>query len=151
MQPERQAEFMDRAAALKRVDAITFHSHMEALVARAAGVVAMGGYNTFCEVLSMDKRALIVPRTAPRQEQLIRTSRAAALGLVSMLADDGRYQPEVMAAALRQLPRQRRPSEVVVPGLLEGLPSVLRLVAPWIEKAHDAAVQGEDRDRSRSA
>jgi predicted glycosyltransferase len=151
MQPERQAEFMDRAAALKRVDAITFHSHMEALVARAAGVVAMGGYNTFCEVLSMDKRALIVPRTAPRQEQFIRTSRAASLGLVSMLADDGRYEPGVMAAALRQLPRQRRPSEIVVPGLLEGLPNVSRLVAPWIEKAYDAAAQGADLGESRSA
>jgi len=141
MQPERQAEFMDRAALLKRVDAITFHSHLETLVARAAGVVAMGGYNTFCEVLSMDKRALIVPRTAPRQEQFIRISRAASLGLVSMLADDGRYDPAVMAAALRRLPRQNRPSEVVVPGLMEGLPNVSRLITPWVEKAQDEAPQ----------
>ena len=37
MQAERQAEFMDRAAKLKRVDAITFHGQLEALVARAAG------------------------------------------------------------------------------------------------------------------
>ena len=145
MQPERQAEFMDRAAMLKRVDAITFHSHLETLVARAAGVVAMGGYNTFCEVLSMDKRALIVPRTAPRQEQFIRASRAAALGLVSMLADDGRYDAAVMAAALRHLPRQKRPSEVVVPGLLEGLPNVARLIGPWVEKASEAAQQGDAR------
>ena len=135
MQPERQAEFMDRAARLKRVDVITFHSHLEALVARAAGVVAMGGYNTFCEVLSMDKRALIVPRTEPRLEQYIRISRAAKLGLISMLADDGRYDPTVMAAALRRLPSQNRPSEIVVPGLLEGLDNVARLVAPWMEKA----------------
>ena len=35
MQAERQAEFMDRAAKLKRVDAITFHGQLEALVARA--------------------------------------------------------------------------------------------------------------------
>ena len=135
MQPERQAEFMDRAAKLKRVDAITFHSHLEALVARSAGVVAMGGYNTFCEVLSLDKRALILPRTEPRLEQYIRASRAAKLGLVSMLADDGRYEPAVMAAALRRLPRQNRPSEVIVPGLLEGLDNVARLVSPWIEAA----------------
>ena len=92
MQPERQAEFMDRAAKLKRVDAITFHGQLEALMARAAGVVAMGGYNTFCEVLSLDKRALIVPRTEPRLEQFIRASRAADLGLVSMLADDGQLR-----------------------------------------------------------
>jgi predicted glycosyltransferase len=132
MHAERQAEFMDRAKKLKRVDAITFHGQLEALVARAAGVVAMGGYNTFCEVLSLDKRALIVPRTAPRLEQHIRASRAAELGLVSMLSDDGTHDPAVMAAALRALPRQNRPSEVVVPGLLEGLPNVSRLVAPWI-------------------
>jgi predicted glycosyltransferase len=148
MQPERQAEFMDRAARLKRVDVITFHSNLEALLARAAGVVGMGGYNTFCEVLSLDKRALIVPRTAPRLEQYIRTSRAAELGLVSMLADDGRYDPAVMAAALRNLPRQHRPSEIVVPGLLEGLENLGRLVAPWIESEPAAEAP---RTLSRSA
>jgi len=138
MQPERQAEFMDRAAKLKRVDAITFHKQLETLVSKAAGVVAMGGYNTFCEVISLDKRALIVPRTAPRLEQHIRAERAAQLGLVAMLSDDGTYDPSVMAAALRALPRQNLPSEVIVPGLLEGLPNVSRLVAPWIEPGEEA-------------
>jgi predicted glycosyltransferase len=95
----------------------------------------MGGYNTFCEVLSLNKRALIVPRTEPRLEQFIRASRAADMGLVSMLSDDGNYDPAVMATALRALPRQKVPSEVVVPGLLEGLKNVSRLVAPWLEPA----------------
>ena len=45
----------------------------------------MGGYNTYCEILSFDRPALIVPRVAPRQEQLIRAQRASALGLVDML------------------------------------------------------------------
>ena len=62
-------------------------------MARAAGVVAMGGYNTFCEILSFDKRALIVPRTAPRLEQFIRTQRAAELGLLTMLSERGRPRP----------------------------------------------------------
>jgi predicted glycosyltransferase len=134
MQPERQAEFMARVAKLKRVDAITFHSNLEALVQRAAGVVAMGGYNTFCEVLSLDKRALIIPRTTPRLEQHIRASSAAKLGLISMLSEDSAHDPVVMAAALRALPRQQLPSQVVVPGLLEGLPNVAKLVAPWIQQ-----------------
>jgi len=138
MQAERQREFMERAARLKRVDTITFHGQLETLVSRAVGVVAMGGYNTFCEVLSLDKRALIVPRTEPRLEQHIRASRAAELGLVSILSDDGVYDPRVMAAALRALPRQQRPSEVVVPGLLEGLKNVSRLVEPWIETSEEA-------------
>ena len=126
---------MARAAKLKRVDAITFDSNMEALTAGAAAVVSMGGYNTFCEVLSLDKRTLIVPRTQPRLEQLVRASRAAKLGLISMLAEDQHLDPAVMAAALRALPRQKLPSEVVIPGLLEGLPNVARLVAPWIKDA----------------
>ena len=37
-----------------------------------------------------------------------------------------------MAAALRALPQQNLPSEVVVPGLLEGLRNVNRLVQPWL-------------------
>jgi len=141
MASEKQAEFMERASRLKRVDAITFHKQMERLVAGAAGVVAMGGYNTFCEVISLDKRALIVPRTEPRLEQYIRASRAAKLGLVSMLKDDGTYDPAVMAAALRALQRQNRPSEVVVPGLLEGLTNVSRLVAPWMQPAEEEAAR----------
>jgi predicted glycosyltransferase len=141
MQPERQAEFMDRAARVKRVDVITFHSHLETLVARAAGVVAMGGYNTFCEILSLDKRALIVPRTTPRLEQFIRASRAEQLGLVRLLRDDGSLDPAVMARALRELPRQNLPSEVVVPGLLEGLINVDRLVAPWLRHAAEDEAQ----------
>jgi len=143
MHSERQSEFINRAAKLKRVDTITFYNHLETLVARAAGVVAMGGYNTFCEVLSLDKRALIVPRTTPRLEQFIRASRASSLGLVSMLADDGRHDPETMAAALRALPRRNRPSEVVVPGLLEGLENVARLVAPWVGRERASAGVGD--------
>ena len=54
-----------------------------------------------------------------------------------MQVDDGRYDPAVMAAALRALPRQKRPAEVVVPGLLEGLKNVARLVAPWVDAAQD--------------
>jgi predicted glycosyltransferase len=133
MPPARQAEFMERAAKLKRVDAITFDNHMEALTAGAAAVVSMGGYNTFCEVLSLDKRTLIVPRTVPRLEQLVRAARATKLGLISMLPEDENLDPAVMAAAIRALPRQKLPSETVIPGLLEGLPNVARLVAPWIK------------------
>jgi predicted glycosyltransferase len=101
-------------------------------MARAAGVVAMGGYNTFCEILSFDKRALIVPRTAPRLEQFIRTRRAAELGLVAMLPEEEGRDPRVMSAALRRLAEQPRPSAVPIPGLLDGMPEVNRLARNWL-------------------
>jgi predicted glycosyltransferase len=134
MQPEQQAGFQQRVARLPRVKAITFDARIETLMQRAVGVVAMGGYNTFCEILSFDKRALIVPRTTPRLEQYIRASRAAELGLVKMLVDDGRRDPRAMATALRHLPQQGTPSQTVIPGLLEGLDSVNRLTAKWLDR-----------------
>lgn len=139
MQPERKAEFQERVDRLERVSAITFDAHLEALMAEAACVVGMGGYNTFCEILSFDKPALIVPREVPRREQLIRASRAQELGLVSMLNGDETSAPEAMATAIRQLMQQRRPSQVVVPGLLDGLENVNRLVAMHLAEGRTAS------------
>ncbi|MEL0079663.1 MAG: hypothetical protein VW774_09470, partial [Rhodospirillales bacterium] len=107
----------------------------------AAGVVAMGGYNTFCEILSFDKRAIIMPRTRPRMEQHIRASRASAIGLVGMLDGDGPRDARDMATALRQLSHQSRPSDSVVPGLLDGLESVKRLVGRSFDKGRTSRLR----------
>src|SRR3546814_15783401 len=83
---EQQRELIDRAERLDgRVHVNTFDSRIEGLMARCAAIVAMGGYNTFCEILSFDKRALIVPRTEPRLAQFIRAKRAEELGLLSVV------------------------------------------------------------------
>ena len=132
MQPDHQAAFTARAASLPKVRTITFDTRLETLMSRAAGVVAMGGYNTFCEILSFDKPALIVPRTAPRREQYIRARRAAELGLVTVLSDAEGRDPRTMAAALLHLGQQSPPSAVVIPGLLDGMASVNRLTAKWL-------------------
>jgi predicted glycosyltransferase len=95
---------------------------------KAAGVVAMGGYNTFCEILSFDLRAILVPRTEPRREQAIRALAAEQLGLARVLLEADGRAPERMAAALRALPDQSEPSRVLVPGLLDGLDAVARRV-----------------------
>ena len=58
------------------------------LIARADRVIAMGGYNTVCEVLSFEKHALIVPRVRPEPEQWIRAQRMRELGLVDVLHPD---------------------------------------------------------------
>ena len=119
---DRRRGFLERISRHAKLDAIAFDTKLEVLMSRAAGVVAMGGYNTFCEILSLDKPSLVVPRMRPRREQHIRAVEAERLGLLRMLADDGRGRdPAAMAAALRALPNQPRPSSVVVPGLLDGL------------------------------
>ncbi|MDP6175932.1 MAG: glycosyltransferase, partial [Rhodospirillales bacterium] len=133
MPGEAREAFQARAEALDKVTAIDFDAQIEQLIDRSIGVVAMGGYNTFCEILSFDKPSLIVPRTQPRKEQLIRARRAQELGLARLLGDDGTRDPKRMAVALRQLPQQERPSKVILPGLLDGLPNINRLVERELE------------------
>lgn len=135
MQRERQVAFQERAASLSQVEITTFEAQLEPLMIKAAGVVAMGGYNTFCEILSFDKRALLVPRTQPRREQLIRAESAASRGLVHLLENDDRRDPMAMVDALRALPNQPRPSERTIPGLLSGLDTVDRLARGLIDRS----------------
>jgi predicted glycosyltransferase len=110
-----------------RVTAQGFDSRIETLFANAQGVISMGGYNTFCEVLSFDQRAVIVPRTVPRLEQWIRASRAEQLGLIRMLDEsrDG-MTADAMIQAIRDLPAQNKPSQAGADGLLDGLGVVVR-------------------------
>lgn len=128
---ETRNDFEVRVEALNgRVTTTGFDSQMETLFAGAQSVVCMGGYNTFCEVLSFDKPAVIVPRTIPRLEQWIRAARAEELGLVRMLDEqrDG-MTPEAMIAAIRALQTQPAPSKAIADGLLDGLNYVNQRVA----------------------
>ncbi|MEX0316490.1 MAG: glycosyltransferase family protein [Ruegeria sp.] len=137
-----RAEFETRVAALGgRVTAVGFESQIETLFAGAAGVVCMGGYNTFCEVLSFDKRAVIVPRMVPRLEQWIRASRAEDLGLVRMLDEtrDG-LSADAMIQAIRALPHQPLPSQAMTSGLLNGLDYVTARISALLGGAQERAV-----------
>jgi predicted glycosyltransferase len=133
MNLDRRCDFQERAARLDQVYTITFDARFEQLLAPALGVVAMGGYNTFCEILSFGKPALIVPRTTPRREQYLRAERAQRLGLVHMLPDDGIRAPWQMAEQLRALPSWPRPEAERLPGLLAGLETISALAGPWLE------------------
>ena len=132
MNAEQQDELMGRIETNPRARAITFDSHVEFLMAEAAGVVSMCGYNTFCEILSFDKRAIVVPRSRPRQEQLVRAQQAERLGLIRMLDPDAPRDPAVMAEAIGGLRDQPAPSSLLMPGMLEGLERLVDLARPHL-------------------
>ncbi|NIX76841.1 glycosyltransferase family protein [Microvirga terricola] len=134
---DKRRSFMERINRQLKLDALSFDNKIELLMQKAEAIVAMGGYNTFCEALSFNKRTLIVPRTRPRLEQYIRAVEAQRLGLVRMLSDYAEPRtPERMAAALRSLSTQPRPSEVVIPDLLDGLDRVQTRLKALIEPKH---------------
>lgn len=121
MPPEAQASFKARADALRLVHMIRFTPTIERLMDKATAIVGMGGYNTFCEILSFDKPTLLVPRVVPRREQAIRAANAQTAGLVTCLPIDAYPDVDVMLNALVELPEQAPPSAAGYPGLLSGL------------------------------
>jgi predicted glycosyltransferase len=135
MPPAMQRQFRERAERLGRIAVVTFDTHVELLMERAAGVVAMAGYNTFCEILSLDKRAILVPRVKPRQEQLLRAIRASELELVRWLDPTGIHHPATMATALRGLAQQALPSTRGAGEMLDGLEVITDLVAAHVGAA----------------
>jgi predicted glycosyltransferase len=109
-----------------RLRVLEFVHEIEKLVAASDRIVAMGGYNTVCEVLAARKPLLLVPRVAPRREQAIRAERLEALGLVGVLLphqlatdqldrwlDASHPEPDPSAVDLGGLPR--------IPALLAAL------------------------------
>jgi predicted glycosyltransferase len=62
-----------------------FERDVPSLMHAADAVVTMGGYNSLCEVTGSGTRAVVIPRTSPRTEQLLRAQAFARLGLVDVL------------------------------------------------------------------
>jgi predicted glycosyltransferase len=128
MSADQRSDFLRQGQTIPNIEIIEFDTRMEELIATSTAVVAMGGYNTYCEILSFDKPALIVPRTTPREEQLLRARRASELGLVDMLLPDEARDPRRMATALRALPTRPPPSRAADGLHLEGLSNIARIV-----------------------
>lgn len=132
MPAKQRRKLKRKGGKIPYLEVIEFDNRMEGLIAGAKAVVAMGGYNTYCEILSFDKPALIVPRVKPREEQLIRARRAYELGLIDMLLPEQAAQPLQFAAALKALPDRAPPSAKAGGLRLEGLPHISDIVGRWL-------------------
>jgi len=83
--PKPMREEVHRRASRVKARFHHFHRRMEALMDMADVVVSMGGYNTTCEILSLGKPSLVVPREEPRLEQRIRAEVLKRHGLIEFL------------------------------------------------------------------
>ncbi|PVB60760.1 glycosyltransferase [Labrenzia sp. 011] len=127
-------QFSERAEHLRDVEIIRFTPQIEPYLAHATAIVGMGGYNTFCEILSFDKPTLMVPRVVPRREQAIRAERAEQSGLLKVLPIDRYPDPDLMSAALSELPAMAAPSSAGVDNLLGGLEVITSRVGEIFEE-----------------
>ncbi len=128
MKTTTQRDFKRRIAKIPRLSFEIFTNRIEVLMKNARGIVAMGGYNTFCEILSFDRRALLVPRETPRLEQKIRSDFAEDHKLTSVLYHENSDKTELMSKALLRLPLQPKPSLSNATEMLGGLEGVTNRV-----------------------
>jgi predicted glycosyltransferase len=123
------------------VEDIVFH------IRHAGAVVAMGGYNTVCEIMSTTVPALIVPRTQSRAEQRIRAASLAAAGYLEQ-HDIGTLTPEILAgwlaARLGTTVDRRR-------AVLDGLIRVPQLAAELLRPLADSDQFSPDQANSELA
>jgi predicted glycosyltransferase len=125
MPPEALRRLYRQAAGKPRLRVLRFVTDPDLLLSLAERVVAMGGYNTVCEVLAFKKPALIVPRVHPRQEQQIRAQRLEQMGLVHMLRPEALH-PKVLSRWLfgKEQPTAPKPAPID----LDGAANVPRLL-----------------------
>jgi predicted glycosyltransferase len=85
MSDAERGRLEERCGGLPSVIIRSFERDVPSLMHAADAVVTMGGYNSLCEVTGSGTRALVMPRTSPRTEQLLRSQAFARLGLVDLL------------------------------------------------------------------
>ncbi|HEV2664168.1 MAG TPA: glycosyltransferase, partial [Blastocatellia bacterium] len=101
-----QKEFLRRAAGKHpQTEFCEFTDDLLSVMNAADVVISMAGYNTVCEVLSLNKRAVVIPRVRPTEEQLIRAERMAARGLFSFIHPDNLTPATLKDAVSKELTR----------------------------------------------
>ncbi len=85
---------------------LEFTNDLLSYLGAADVVVSMGGYNTICEILSLQKKAIIIPRVRPVQEQWIRAERLSRLGFFQYIHPDALTAENLMQALHTELKRE---------------------------------------------
>jgi len=107
-------ELAGRARKLK-VRICKFYRKMEKAILAADCVVSMGGYNTMCEIVGAARPSLIIPRSVPREEQLIRARLFAGMGLLEYIPWET-VEPAPMLERIEQLLHDPGPYEAALAG-----------------------------------
>jgi len=115
-----------RIAALRQTHWLDYTDDLASYMVAADAVVSMGGYNTVCEILSLGKRAIVVPRTEPVQEQWIRAERMAEMGLFQTIQPNHLTPEGLMQALQSQLAAKAQPPSTQLD--MDALPCITNLL-----------------------
>ena len=121
---KRKRALLRNQAQFENLTLLEFTPHLVSYMAAADLVVSMGGYNTVREALSLRTRLLVVPRTRPRVEQLIRAERLAGRDVLRFLIPD-ELTPQRLADEIQKSLSMPCPSVDLDFGGLENVSQVI--------------------------
>lgn len=123
MPPEQRAALKAVAAARDDVQIVAYTTDLLPSILGAELVVSMAGYNTSVELLAARKKAILVPRHAPREEQKLRAEILERLGLFTAVSA----------------------GDNLAPALALEVPRALGATAPPPHRWHSVDLQGAER------
>ncbi len=124
-----------------------FSDDMMSCMNAADVVVSMGGYNTVCELLTLQKRMIIVPRVEPVQEQWLRAERMERMGLMRAIHPDDLTPERLLEAVREELARGNVRSLALQSFPMEGLTRI----ADALREGMDSGLLRDVTARARAA
>ncbi len=104
-----------RAVPRAATEVSAFEPRLASWLAASDVVVSMAGYNTVCEILESGRRAVLVPRVWPRQEQWLRALRWQRQGRVRVI-HPGRLNARALWREIERVLAEPSPSPLALAG-----------------------------------
>jgi predicted glycosyltransferase len=142
MPSEQQEGLFQLAATHPNVRMLEFTDDLMSYVEAADIVVAMGGYNTFCEILSAQKPSIIVPRVRPSQEQLLRSHRMSELGILTQILPEELTPGYLIKHVFHQLQHPDSFVTSIKQLDLDALPRIAKHVLSLLSSSMSEGVEG---------
>ena len=150
MPPDAQQRIAAMAKLRRSLRVLEFVPNIDALMRRATRVVAMGGYNTVCELISLRKPSLVVPRTRPRREQHIRAQNMRGLGLLDYVEPE-RLSPDTITHWLARPDAEVAPDPAALARIdFNGLGRLPRMLGELLAAPAPVAVTTTTSSRPRA-
>jgi predicted glycosyltransferase len=135
MPQARRREILHRFDYMADVVFLEFEAEIANHYAQSDVVVSQAGYNTVCELLSFSRRAILVPRSEPVREQLIRARLMAERGFFECIEPKD-LTPETIISKVREALNSS-----ITPNTLDldGLPAIRERTAALLSCRRRAA------------
>ena len=137
MPPHHRKRVLELVAGDRRIRYVDFVDDVASYVAAADAIVSMGGYNSVCELLTAGKHAIVVPRSKPRREQLIRAEALSSRGHLRLVHPD-ELTPQRMLAEIEDVLDLPFPTGAPMP--LDGLPAAAAALGELLTDARETVV-----------